>query len=151
MLKNLEHYVQVLKIEKNHSSNTIDSSLSDIKSFEKYLVKRKISFKQIVNEAEIIQKYFKYLNRSKISPTSIKRKYSSLSSYFSSLIDRKIIKKNLLNGIYTPTLSKKLPIVFLSLFLLDGILCIERSTGMNTEWQIDGGIMHLYIVMALLT
>ena len=93
MLKNLEHYVQVLKIEKNHSSNTIDSYLSDIKSFEKYLVKRKISFKKIVNEAEIIQKYFKYLNRSKISPTSIKRKYSSLSSYFSYLIDRKIIKK----------------------------------------------------------
>ena len=46
MLKNLEHYVQVLKIEKNHSSNTIDSYLSDIKSFEKYLIKRKISFKQ---------------------------------------------------------------------------------------------------------
>ena len=35
-------------------------------------------------------------------------------------------------------------------FLLEGILCIERSTGMNTEWQIDGGIMHLYIVMVLL-
>ena len=111
MLKNLEQYVQVLKIEKNHSSNTIDSYLSDIKSFEKYLVKRKISFKQIVNETEIIQKYFKYLNRSKISPRSIKRKYSSLSSYFSYLIDRKIIKKNPLNGIYTPKLSKKLPTV----------------------------------------
>ena len=111
MLKNLEHFVQVLKIEKNHSSNTIDSYLSDIKSFEKYLVKRKILFKQIINETEIIQKYFKYLNRSKISPTSIKRKYSSLSSYFSYLIDRKIIKKNPLNGIYTPKLSKKLPTV----------------------------------------
>ena len=111
MLKNLEHFVQVLKIEKNHSSNTIDSYLSDIKSFEKYLVKRKISFKQIVNETEIIQKYFRYLNRSKISSTSIKRKYSSLSSYFSYLIDRKIIKKNPLNGIYTPKLLKKLPTV----------------------------------------
>ena len=38
MLKNLEHFVQVLKIEKNHSSNTIDSYLSDIKSFEKYCI-----------------------------------------------------------------------------------------------------------------
>ena len=43
MLKNLEHFVQVLKIEKNHSSNTINSYLSDIKSFEKYLINIGIS------------------------------------------------------------------------------------------------------------
>ena len=111
MLKNLEHFVQVLKIEKNHSSNTIDSYLLDIKSFEKYLKKRKISFKNTVNDTEVVKKYFRYLSRSKISPRSIKRKFSSLSSYFSYLIDRKTIKKNPLNGIYTPKLTKKLPIV----------------------------------------
>jgi len=111
VLKNLEHFVQVLKIEKNHSSNTIDSYLLDIKSFEKYLKKRKISFKNTVNDTEVVKKYFRYLSRSKISPRSIKRKFSSLSSYFSYLIDRKTIKKNPLNGIYTPKLTKKLPIV----------------------------------------
>ena len=111
MLKNLEHFVQVLKIEKNHSSNTIDSYLLDIKSFEKYLKKRKISFQNTVNDTEVVKKYFRYLSRSKISPRSIKRKFSSLSSYFSYLIDRKIIKKNPLNGIYTPKLIKKLPTV----------------------------------------
>ena len=102
MLKNLEHFVQVLKIEKNHSANTINSYLSDIKSFEKYLIKRKITFKKTINESDVVKKYFRYLSRSKISSTSIKRKYSSLSSYFSYLLDRKIIKKNPLNGIYTP-------------------------------------------------
>jgi len=111
MLKNLEHFVQVLKIEKNHSTNTIDSYLSDIKSFEKYLLKRKITFKKTINDSEIVKKYFRYLSRSKISPRSIKRKFSSLSSYFSYLIDRKTIKKNPLNGIYTPKLTKKLPTV----------------------------------------
>ena len=111
MLKNLEHFVQVLKIEKNHSSNTINSYLSDLKSFEKYLLKRKISFKDTINDNEVLKKYFRYLSRSKISPRSIKRKFSSLSSYFSYLIDRKKIKKNPLNGIYTPKLTKKLPTV----------------------------------------
>ena len=111
MLKNLEHFVQVLKIEKNHSSNTINSYLSDLKSFEKYLLKRKISFKKTINDTEVVKKYFRYLSRSKISPRSIKRKFSSLSSYFSYLIDRKKIKKNPLNGIYTPKLTKKLPTV----------------------------------------
>ena len=111
MLKNLEHFVQVLKIEKNHSSNTINSYLSDLKSFEKYLLKRKISFKKTINDTDVVKKYFRYLSRSKISPRSIKRKFSSLSSYFSYLIDRKNIKKNPLNGIYTPKLTKKLPTV----------------------------------------
>jgi len=111
MLKNLEHFVQVLKIEKNHSSNTINSYLSDLKSFEKYLLKRKISFIETTNDTEVVKKYFRYLSRSKISPRSIKRKFSSLSSYFSYLIDRKKIKKNPLNGIYTPKLIKKLPTV----------------------------------------
>ena len=111
MLKNLEHFVQVLKIEKNHSSNTINSYLSDLKSFEKYLLKRKISFKKTINDTEVVKKYFRYLSRSKISPRSIKRKFSSLSSYFSYLIERKKIKKNPLNGIYTPKLTKKLPTV----------------------------------------
>ena len=111
MLKNLEHFVQVLKIEKNHSSNTIDSYLLDIKSFEKYLIKRKISFKEAVNRPDVIKKYFRYLSRSKISPRSIKRKFSSLSSYFLYLIDRKVIKKNPINAIYTPKLIKKLPVI----------------------------------------
>ena len=111
MLKNLEHFVQVLKIEKNHSSNTTVSYLSDLKSFEKYLLKRKITFKQVVNKSEVVKQYFRYLSRSKISPSSIKRKFSSLSSYFSYLIDRKIIKRNPLNGVYTPKLAKKLPTV----------------------------------------
>ena len=111
MLKNLEHFVQVLKIEKNHSSNTTVSYLSDLKSFEKYLLKRKITFKQVVNKSEVVKQYFRYLSRSKISPSSIKRKFSSLSSYFSYLIDRRIIKRNPLNGVYTPKLAKKLPTV----------------------------------------
>ena len=111
MLKNLEHFVQVLKIEKNHSSNTIVSYLSDLKSFERYLLKRKIKFKQVVDKPELVKKYFRYLSRSKISPSSIKRKFSSLSSYFSYLIDRRIIKRNPLNRVYTPKLVKKLPTI----------------------------------------
>ena len=54
MLKNLEHFVQVLKIEKNHSSKTINTYLSDIKSFEKYLIKKRIPFKKIIRTFIVI-------------------------------------------------------------------------------------------------
>ena len=72
MLKNLEHFVQVLKIEKNHSVNTIDSYLSDIKSFEKYLLKRKITFKSVIKDSEIVKKYFRYLGRTKSLQNQLK-------------------------------------------------------------------------------
>ena len=52
MLKNLEHFVQVLKIEKNHSTNTIDSYLSDIKSFEKY---QAVEYKVKIEEKIILE------------------------------------------------------------------------------------------------
>ena len=63
MLKNLEHFVQVLKIEKNHSSNTINSYLSDLRSFEKFLKKRKITFNKVIISSEAIKNYFKYLQK----------------------------------------------------------------------------------------
>ena len=37
----------------------------------------------------------------------------------------------------------------LSHFLLVVIHYLERSIGMSTEWRIDGGTMHRYIVMVL--
>jgi site-specific recombinase XerD len=39
----------------------------------------------------------------------VKRKFSSLSSYFIFLLDRKIIKNNPLNGVFTPKVPKALP------------------------------------------
>ncbi len=111
MLKNLEQFVQVLKIEKNYSRNTVASYLNDLNLLQRFLKKRKITFKELVNDSEIIKNYFRQLAKTKMSSRTIKRKFASFSSYFSYLIDQKKIKKNPLNNVFTPKLSRKLPTV----------------------------------------
>ena len=109
MLINLDDFSRMLKIERNFSENTISAYLSDLKSFNVFLEKNKINFKDVINDSKHIKSFFRQLSKKKLSPRSIKRKFSSLSSYFIFLLDRKTIKNNPLNGIFTPKVPKALP------------------------------------------
>ena len=109
MLINLDDFSRMLKIERNYSENTISAYLSDLKSFNFFLEKNKINFKDVINDSKHIKSFFRQLSKKKLSPRSIKRKFSSLSSYFIFLLDRKTIKNNPLNGIFTPKVPKALP------------------------------------------
>ncbi|MFL2500381.1 MAG: site-specific tyrosine recombinase/integron integrase [Candidatus Neomarinimicrobiota bacterium] len=109
MLINLDDFSRMLKIERNYSENTISAYLSDLKSFNVFLEKNKINFKDVINDSKHIKSFFRQLSKKKLSPRSIKRKFSSLSSYFIFLLDRKTIKNNPLNGIFTPKVPKALP------------------------------------------
>ena len=109
MLINLDDFSRMLKIERNYSENTISAYISDLKSFNVFLEKNKINFKDVINDSKHIKSFFRQLSKKKLSPRSIKRKFSSLSSYFIFLLDRKTIKNNPLNGIFTPKVPKALP------------------------------------------
>lgn len=107
MLTHLDDFSRILKIERNYSNNTISSYLSDLKSFDSFLEKNRINFKELNNKHTKL--FFRNLSKKKFSPRTIKRKFSSLSSYFSFLLDRRIIKNNPLNGVFTPKIPKILP------------------------------------------
>ncbi|MBH26068.1 MAG: site-specific tyrosine recombinase/integron integrase [Candidatus Neomarinimicrobiota bacterium] len=107
MLTHLDDFSRTLKIERNYSNNTISSYLSDLKSFDSFLEKNRINFKELNNKHTKL--FFRNLSKKKFSPRTIKRKFSSLSSYFSFLLDRRIIKNNPLNGVFTPKIPKILP------------------------------------------
>ena len=107
MLSHLDDFSRILKIERNYSNNTISSYLSDLKSFDNFLEKNEIDFKKLTNKH--IKLFFRDLSKKKFSPRTIKRKFSSLSSYFNFLLDRRIIKNNPLNGVFTPKIPKILP------------------------------------------
>lgn len=109
MLINLDDFSRMLKIERNYSDNTVSAYLSDLKSFDTFLKKNKISFNDVIIDNSHMKTFFRQLSKKKLSPRSIKRKSSSLSSYFIFLLDRKIIKNNPLNGIFTPKVPKALP------------------------------------------
>ena len=107
MLSHLDDFSRILKIERNYSNNTISSYLSDLKSFDNFLEKNGIDFKKLNNKHTKL--FFRDLSEKKFSPRTIKRKFSSLSSYFNFLLDRRIIKNNPLNGVFTPKIPKILP------------------------------------------
>ena len=107
MLSHLDDFSRILKIERNYSNNTISSYLSDLKSFDNFLEKNGIDFKKLDNKHTKL--FFRDLSKKKFSPRTIKRKFSSLSSYFNFLLDRRIIKNNPLNGVFTPKIPKILP------------------------------------------
>jgi len=107
MLSHLDDFSRILKIERNYSNNTISSYLSDLKSFDNFLEKNEINFKKLNNKHTKL--FFRDLSKKKFSPRTIKRKFSSLSSYFNFLLDRRIIKNNPLNGVFTPKIPKILP------------------------------------------
>jgi len=107
MLPYLDDFSRILKIERNYSNNTISSYLSDLKSFDNFLEKSGIDFKKLTNKHT--KSFFRDLSKKNFSPRTIKRKFSSLSSYFNFLLDRRIIKNNPLNGVFTPKIPKILP------------------------------------------
>ena len=107
MLTHLDDFSRILKIERNYSNNTISSYLSDLKSFDNFLEKSGIDFKKLTNKHT--KSFFRDLSKKNFSPRTIKRKFSSLSSYFNFLLDRRIIKNNPLNGVFTPKIPKILP------------------------------------------
>lgn len=103
MVKEIEDYINYLKIERQLSVNTIDSYKRDLEDFYKFTNK---SYKFVTKE-DIIN-YLGYLNN-KINPRSINRHIVSIKNYFKFLEKNNSIKSNPcdeITGLKTP---KKLP------------------------------------------
>ena len=73
MLTHLDDFSRTLKIERNYSNNTISSYLSDLKSFDSFLEKNRINFKELNNKHTKL--FFRNLSKKKFSPRTIKRKF----------------------------------------------------------------------------
>ena len=103
MIREIEDYINYLKIERQLSINTIDSYKRDLEDFYKFTGK---SYKFITKDDVI--KYLGYLNN-KINPRSINRHIVSIKNYFKFLEKNNSIKTNPcdeITGLKTP---KKLP------------------------------------------
>ncbi|MCD6548747.1 MAG: tyrosine recombinase XerC [Thermodesulfobacterium sp.] len=111
MIKNLlEDFLNYLSFEKNYSVNTIRGYRKDLEEFLKFLEAQKIESLESL-EPFHLRYYFLFLKREKREPTTIARKLSSIRSFFKYLLKQKKVKKNLVNYLSNPKISKKLPLV----------------------------------------
>ena len=141
----LKEYLNVLRLEKNLSVNTISSYRNDINSLINFLDSLKINDPSLVDN-KLLNCFFINLQELGLSNTSAARYYSSIKGFFSYLFSNKYIKANPVEKVMPPKLSKNLPSV-LSLGEIDSILLkpdVENKLGLR-----DRGILEVLYACGL--
>lgn len=106
----LRDFLNYLSFEKNYSSNTIRGYKKDLIEFLKFLENQKIESLESLKPFHF-RYYILFLKKRKKEATTIARKLSSIRSFLKYLLKHKKIKKNLINCLSSPKISKKLPLV----------------------------------------
>tara|TARA_Y100000590_G_C15557866_1_gene953533 strand:- start:74 stop:1006 length:933 start_codon:yes stop_codon:yes gene_type:complete len=107
----INEFSNFLLLEKNLSTNTINSYRKDILQFENYIslkFKKKIDFKNALSK-DVFDEYLIYLYDKEYRPATLARKLSSIKSFFIFLEDEKIISSNPVKFLKFPKLQRKIP------------------------------------------
>lgn len=104
----LKEYLSYLKLERNLSDNTLSSYRNDLNAFIAFLSEFNINDPDAVT-TEKVTSFFKMLMNLGLTDTSSARYFSSIKGFFSYLSKNDYIKKNPIDKIDSPKLSKKLP------------------------------------------
>lgn len=121
----LKEYLNILRLEKNLSDNTISSYKNDLASLISFLESEKINDFSLVDH-KLLNSFFKKLYEVGLSRTSAARYYSSIKGFFNYLFTNKYIEVNPVEKVPAPKLSKNLPSV-LSVEEMDRILSEPAS------------------------
>jgi len=116
----LKEYLNVLRLEKNLSENTVISYSNDISALFKFLESYGVSDPSGISYNQIAS-FFRSLNSLGLASSSSARYYSSIKGFFKYLFINKYIKENPVEKLMPPKLSKNLPEV-LSVNDIDSIL-----------------------------
>jgi integrase/recombinase XerC len=106
--KNLEEFLDYLKIEKNRSENTLRSYQTDLELLSEFLTNKGITNWDKTN-GELIKEWLIDLKKKNISNTTIARRISSVKVFFGFLVKRNFIETNPTLKLITPKLNKVLP------------------------------------------
>jgi len=116
----LKEYLNVLRLEKNLSENTVISYSNDISALFRFLESYGVSDPSGISYNQIAS-FFRSLNSLGLASSSSARYYSSIKGFFKYLFINKYIKENPVEKLMPPKLSKNLPEV-LSVNDIDSIL-----------------------------
>ncbi|HSP87184.1 MAG TPA: site-specific tyrosine recombinase XerD [Ignavibacteriaceae bacterium] len=106
----LKEYLNILRLEKSLSENTISSYRNDLVSLINFLESETIKDFSQVNY-KLLNSFFKKLEELGLGKTSAARYYSSIKGFFNYLFLNKYIESNPIERVSSPKLSKTLPAV----------------------------------------
>jgi integrase/recombinase XerD len=99
-------FLNMLKVEKGLSENTLEAYSKDLALFHQFFIDKKK--KGAVKRDHIIQ-FLSYLYDQGLSPRSVSRYLSTLRNFFKFLFQEEKVKENPTSDIEMPKLQKKLP------------------------------------------
>lgn len=141
----LKEYLNVLRLEKNLSENTVSSYKNDIVSLINFLDSLKIDDPSAVDH-KLLNNFFVSLQEIGLSKTSAARYYSSIKGFFNYLFSSKYIESNPAEKVSPPKLSKSLPSV-LTVAEVDSILSkpvVKEKLGLR-----DKGVLEILYACGL--
>lgn len=99
-----------LKTQRNYSEYTLQSYLSDLTIFFKYISEEDISLKDLEDlDVRTFRNFFSVRTKCHIGKSSIAREESSIRNFFKWLNDNEILKNDAIFQILSPKLPKVLP------------------------------------------
>jgi len=121
----LKEYLNVLRLEKSLSDNTIFSYRNDLKSLIGFLESEKINdFSQV--DHKLLNSFFVMLQDVGLNRTSAARYYCSIKGVFNYLFTNRYINANPIEKVSPPKLSKSLPSV-LTIEEIESILSVPDT------------------------
>lgn len=110
LIKSIERWTEWLRTQRNYSSHTISSYLSDINIFLDYFDKKKVRLGDLQKlEVRDFRNFFSHRAKSEIGKSSIAREESAVRNFFKWLDDNGIVHNTAIFQISSPKLPKVLP------------------------------------------
>lgn len=104
-----EKFIQYLRNEKNYSSHTEISYLTDLTQFQQFIVEERGEFNPEDIDADLVRIWISQLVENAFKPRSVNRKLSAVKAFFKYLKKKGAVSRNPAEKITGPKTPKKLP------------------------------------------
>ncbi|MEA5064174.1 MAG: site-specific integrase, partial [Petrimonas sp.] len=143
-----EKLIQYLRNEKNYSSHTEISYLTDLTQFQQFIEKECGEFDPEQIDADLIRIWIAHLVEKGIKPRSVNRKLSAVKTFFNYLNKIEAVKGNPAEKVRGPKTPKRLP-AFVNHEEMVRIIDDEQAYPDNFEGQRDRFIIELFYVTGM--
>ena len=108
----IDEFINYIVLEKNLSTNTVDSYKIDVIQFCDFLYKFKSQDIYDINDfinIDIFDKYIEFIRQKLYKPSTLNRKLSSVKNYVNFLEEEKLISNNPLKFLKLPKSTRNIP------------------------------------------
>ena len=112
MDKQVDSFLEYIKINKKFSQNTLESYKRDIVQYQDYIKLNNLDYSKV--KTEDIKTYLQYLHDMNKKASTISRNLASIRLFYQYELRNNNIKENPTDGIQSPKIEKRVPSILTS-------------------------------------